>query len=222
MLFYYIWTGALHMTASHHKIKIILILAALALIALAIAFPTLRNNIHTVIPQQVYRSAQLSPQKLDSVIKQYHIKAVINLEGSSQETWYINEVQTTKDADVTLYSIKLPAKGLPPVQQFKQLVQILSDAPKPLLIHCKNGADRTGLASAIILILDAQASLTTANQQIAWWYGAISPDSIGRKVMPMYQNWLNKNNLAHNRTNFLTWVNQVTVMGGHKTHPPDV
>jgi hypothetical protein len=35
--------------------------------------------------------------------------------------------------------------------QMAELAQILRDAPKPVLIHCGSGSDRTGLACALYL-----------------------------------------------------------------------
>jgi undecaprenyl-diphosphatase len=206
------------MKLKHRTRNIIFGIITLLLIALAIAFPTLRNNIHTVIPGEVYRSAQLSPQKLEGLVKQYHIKTVINLEGQSDNPWFLKEKQTLDDNHVQLYNIGLPAKGLPPVQRFKRLIQVLLTAPMPILIHCKNGADRTGLASAIALILYQQADLSTAKQQIAWWYGAVSPSSTGRVVIPMYEAWLTQNHLEHSRANFLIWTDQVKVMRPYQAH----
>jgi len=182
-------------------------------------FPKLHANIHTVIPGQVYRSAQLNPQQLQQLINKYHIKSVINLRGKSHANWYQQENHLLGKDNIPLYDLHLPAKALPSAQTFKQLVNILDSAPRPVLIHCKNGADRTGLASAIIVILDNHNSLATAKQQISWWYGAVSPQSIGRQVMPLYQAWLDQRQLDSNRANFLTWVNQLTVMGSEKTSP---
>jgi protein tyrosine/serine phosphatase len=50
-----------------------------------------------------------------------------------------------------------------------KIVQIMKDAPKPLLIHCKAGADRTSLASA--LYLHAVQNDRDAEKQISIIYG---------------------------------------------------
>lgn len=213
--------GRLYMGSKQPIRKIVFCIITLFLLALAIVFTTLHNNIHTVIPHEVYRSAQLSPQKLDSVVKKYHIQAVINLEGRSQDPWFLQEQQVLQNDHVQLYNVGMPAKGLPPSQQLKRLVHVLLSTPTPILIHCKNGSDRTGLASAISLILYQHASLSTAKQQIAWWYGAFSTQSTGRLVIPMYEAWLVQNHLQHNRANFLLWAQQVKVMGGYEAHHPN-
>jgi protein tyrosine/serine phosphatase len=43
----------------------------------------------------------------------------------------------------------------------------MADAPKPLLIHCEHGANRTGLASAIYVGAVRQLSETFANSSSA-------------------------------------------------------
>jgi predicted protein tyrosine phosphatase len=36
------------------------------------------------------------------------------------------------------------------------LIETLETAPKPLLMHCRNGVDRSGMASAVAAMLDGQ------------------------------------------------------------------
>lgn len=189
-------------------------------IIILLYFLFIYNNIHTVIPNQVYRSDELNPKALKVFVKQYHIQAIINLEDRKETKNINNEIVFAKQKHVKFYLIPFPAKGLPEVEKFKLLVDVLQKSPRPLLIHCKHGSDRTGLASAIILILDEQAPLSVAYAQIAWWYGAVSPQSVGRLVMNMYANWLKEEKLPDNRTNFLAWVAQLKLMGGFwASHP---
>jgi len=50
----------------------------------------------------------------------------------------------------------------------------MRDAPKPLLIHCKAGADRTGLASALYLGALEHQTRETAGWQLSILYGHIA------------------------------------------------
>lgn len=54
------------------------------------------------------------------------------------------------------------------------LEQVMRDAPKPLLIHCKAGADRTGLASALYLGALEHQTRETAGWQLSILYGHIA------------------------------------------------
>jgi protein tyrosine/serine phosphatase len=57
--------------------------------------------------------------------------------------------------------------------QAAELVQLMRDAPKPVLIHCQGGADRTGLASALYLAAIEKRSESAAKGQMSIIYGHI-------------------------------------------------
>ncbi len=57
-----------------------------------------------------------------------------------------------------------------PIHELKQLVLAYDELPKPILIHCRQGADRTGLAVAIFKLLDG-ASLAEARSAFTIWHG---------------------------------------------------
>ena len=47
----------------------------------------------------------------------------------------------------------------------------MDNAPKPILFHCHSGADRTGLASMMYLLLHTNGALADAQKQISFRYG---------------------------------------------------
>jgi protein tyrosine/serine phosphatase len=51
------------------------------------------------------------------------------------------------------------------------LLTALATAPTPLLIHCKDGADRTGLASALYELTVVHKSPAIADTQLSFRYG---------------------------------------------------
>lgn len=164
------------------------------------------DNIHTVISQQVYRSAQLPPDKLKKIIEAQKIKSVMNLRGEAKgQIWYDTELATTNALGIKHFDIHLKAHTKPSPEELRRLVILLQAAPHPVLIHCKGGADRTGLASALILLLQGK-TFEEANRQISWRYYALSRDSVGRLVMPYYACYLNRNNQVSTQQNFLEWV----------------
>jgi protein tyrosine/serine phosphatase len=54
------------------------------------------------------------------------------------------------------------------------LIALMEKADKPLLIHCKDGADRAGLASALYLAIVKRVDPKMAEAQLSFRYGHIS------------------------------------------------
>lgn len=108
------------------------------------------GNFHQVNPQ-LYRSAQLYSFNLPYYIDKYHFKSIVNLRGSSDESWYNDEIAISKEYNITHYDFGFGDRTKQSVETMNKLVQLMKEAKKPLLIHCKAGADRTALASALYL-----------------------------------------------------------------------
>lgn len=183
-------------------------LAAVYLVVLAILswYP----NFHTVIPNQVYRSAQLDSRQLNHYVEEYHIKSIINLRGAAIDTsWYENEIRISSEKGITHYDVHLDALNQNSGKNLRALATLIKTSPKPLLIHCWHGADRTGLASAMSLILLSNASLDDAEKQISLRYLVLDPRSTGIVEFTDYKNWLLNQHLQHNQDNFNQWLNSL-------------
>lgn len=147
----------------------------LACFGLYLGYIDLSGNIHTIVKDEAYRSAQLSPERLGKTIAQYGIKTVLNLRGESTgNSWYDQEIQTTKRLGINHVDFRMSAATELSIDEANQLIAIMKDAPKPILIHCKAGADRTGLASALYVAAVSQMGEEEAERQISIVYGHFS------------------------------------------------
>jgi protein tyrosine/serine phosphatase len=155
--------------------------AAVAVASLAVATVALAggvylaiwhdDNFHAVEPGVVYRSAQMSGARLREAIAAQHIRAVLNLRGPNPgKDWYDAEVAAARADGVPHIDIALSAQHELTPRQLSAVRQALADAPKPLLIHCNGGSDRTGLVSAMYL-LSRGAAPAVADEQLAPRYG---------------------------------------------------
>ncbi|MCC6920103.1 MAG: tyrosine-protein phosphatase [Alphaproteobacteria bacterium] len=133
------------------------------------------GNFHVVAEGEVYRAAQPTPERLADWAAAYHLKSVLNLRGHRPgKAWYDAEVTAAKQLGVTLIDYPLSADIVPTAAQVADLIEILAKAPKPLLIHCKEGADRAGFVSAVYLAAIAGADEDTAEAQLSFRFGHVS------------------------------------------------
>ena len=198
---------------NHYK-KILLITLGILLILSVTLTYLYFHNFHTLIPNAVYRSNQLSKLEFAHAIEQYHVKSIINLRRDYPAAWYTDEIDISQAKNVQHYDVGMAAYALPDPKLLSQLVQTLEEAPRPVLIHCQGGSDRSGLASAILLILGGETSLPVINHQISYYpYFVIHSDSVGKLVLERYETWLKENHLTSSRENFLTWVKMIQEQG---------
>jgi protein tyrosine/serine phosphatase len=172
-------------------------------VGLYLGYLQLSGNIHTVIANQVYRSEHLSVKHLKQVVQEKSIQTILDL--SPIDNLKDEEAMASQNQVTYLY-FPLQAMGMTSFRDLKQLTDIIRGAKKPLLIHCKSGSDRTGLASAVALILDDR-SVSQAMQQVEFVrYGIMNDQSTGRVTLKPYVTWLQKNNLQSSRLAFLQWL----------------
>ena len=132
----------------------------------------LTGNIHEVEAGKVYRSGQLWPSQLSSLLRDKGIRTVINLRGENPDrAWYVDELQVAKAAGVHHISLPMSANREPNDALLATLIDTLSTAELPVLIHCEAGADRSGLASALYKFTVQHKTPQEADGQLSFWYG---------------------------------------------------
>jgi len=130
------------------------------------------GNFHTVSQGTFYRSAQLDKDELEEAVRGQGIRAVLNLRGAHPgEPWYDDEVAVSKALGVAHFDYGLSAYRMLTDSQMADVLGIIRHAPKPLLVHCKSGADRTGLVSALYRFAVEGKNAQEAEQQLTLLYG---------------------------------------------------
>jgi protein tyrosine/serine phosphatase len=149
----------------------------------------LSGNFHAVDPGIVYRAAQPEPEDLRRWAKVYGLRSVLNLRGASPHAdWYRAEKATTEDLGLVLANFSLSASHNPGPARVAELVALLRDLPKPVLIHCQSGADRTGLAAALYLGAVAGRDAATAEGQLSYAFGHVGLPMVSA-AWAMDQTW---------------------------------
>jgi protein tyrosine/serine phosphatase len=140
-----------------------------------LAFLQSSSNIHTVVENQCYRSAQLDAAELEAVVKRYGIQTVINLRGPKPGApWYDQEMRKANELGVAHIDLSMSDRKELNFPESVHLIEIMKSARKPMLIHCKAGADRTGLACALYLAAIEHAGEEAAERQLSLRYGHLS------------------------------------------------
>jgi hypothetical protein len=186
---------------------------AVAGLVLALLFESGRvlfsDNFHTIEPGKFYRSSQPSPEHLAYLVHAHGIRTVVNLRGCATAfDWYRNECRSSAALDVCQEDVCMSAGRLPAVGELRRLVEVIDRSEYPLLFHCQRGADRTGLASAVALLLHTDTPYEEARRQLGPRYGHIAMRRTAYLDLffELYEEWLARNGLTHSRDNFRRWA----------------
>lgn len=130
------------------------------------------NNLRVIVPAEAYRAGKMSTNAMARCIETYGIKSVLNLRGESWDReWYRGEMETAEKLNVAHYDFGISARQELTDAEMMKLEQMLRAAPKPVLIHCDGGADRSALASAIYLYAVAGKTSEEAGRELSPWNG---------------------------------------------------
>ena len=121
------------------------------------------------LSDEAWRSNQPDPVHFPALAK-IGIKSVINLRGPDKFSYYLFEKEACADYGMTLYDHELFARVLGSAQDYLDLLDLMDSVEKPMLIHCKSGADRTGIAAALYLLDQKGASIDAARAQLSLKY----------------------------------------------------
>ncbi|PHP29434.1 protein tyrosine phosphatase [Limimaricola cinnabarinus] len=110
------------------------------------------TNFHLVSPG-VFRSNQPTHGRFGKMAK-IGIRTVINLRGEGPHPRYLFEAESCRALGLRLVSTQLSARRAAPPEQILRLFALLREAERPVVMHCKSGADRAGFASALHLLAE--------------------------------------------------------------------
>ncbi|MCP4003538.1 MAG: dual specificity protein phosphatase family protein [bacterium] len=108
-------------------------------------------NFGEVHEGQIYRSGQPSPLFLRWLVSKRGVRTLINLRGRTPGF----ESAFAAHHGLRLYSFNLSASRPPSQDDVERFLRIVRDpANHPLLVHCRNGVDRTGYMVGLVRTTD--------------------------------------------------------------------
>ncbi|MBP0483383.1 tyrosine-protein phosphatase [Sagittula salina] len=126
------------------------------------------SNFFQIAPG-VYRSNQPTHARFERYAKM-GIKTVVNLRGEDKWAHYLFEKESLESLGMTLVNAKLWARVAAPRQKIIDVIEALRAAEKPMMFHCKSGADRAGFVAAMYLLVFENAPLEVAQKQLGLKY----------------------------------------------------
>ncbi|RYI17672.1 MAG: protein tyrosine phosphatase [Acetobacteraceae bacterium] len=147
------------------------------------------GNFHQVVAGEVFRSAQVSAEDIAAYRGTYGIRSILNLRGAAPgEPWYDTEIAASAALGVTHVDFAMDASVQLTDAEATQLIALMREMPKPLLVHCRHGSDRTGLAMSLYLAAIKGQDEATAEGQLSLWFGHFAVPILS-DAWPMDESW---------------------------------
>jgi protein tyrosine/serine phosphatase len=127
-------------------------------------------NYHTVTPD-VARSAQPYLGFASGFFTQAGIKSIINLRGENPDwSWWRREKALAASLGLAHADIRMSSRLIPARATLVLLFDVFDAVPKPILLKCSGGQDRTGLASGLYLLhAKGWGALEEAKGHLRFW-----------------------------------------------------
>lgn len=147
----------------------------------------------------VWRSNHPTKARLER-FKAQGLRSVLSLRGGGDAAHNATERLWCEALGLTLHSVGMSDKSAPTRETLLQLIEMFQRIERPFLMHCKAGADRAGLASAIYLLSVTDAPLSEARKMLSWRFLHLRSSKAGAldRVLDAYA--------AHQQQPFADWV----------------
>ncbi len=136
------------------------------------------NRVTEVAPG-FYRSSHPLPFQIRRA-KRMGVRTVINLRGQGHsEGSYVLEKRACDQAGIRLLQFRMRSRDAPWPAEVLGFADLCKQIEYPVLMHCKSGSDRVGLASALYLMLREGQPVTEARRQLSLRFGHIRQAKTG-------------------------------------------
>ena len=164
-------------------------------------FRTVWDNFHVVIPGRLYRCNHPTPARLAALTRRHHLKTLVNLRGHRR----CGSDALSRDAAARLGLVHIDmafeSRGAPHRERILRFHDIYRAMAFPALMHCKSGADRTGLAAGLAILFEG-GTAAEAMRHLSWRYGHFRKSPTG--VLDAF--FIHYAAVAEGRLPFLDWV----------------
>ena len=139
-----------------------------------------RFNFHR-ISDDAFRSSQPTMWQLRRMVKRHGIRTILNLKGANPNSayWAFEREQCEK-LGITLIDIDIRSREAPRPEDMRRAKALFASIAYPMWMHCKAGADRTGIYATFFQHFHQQMPIEHTNQLRLWPYGHFRRAKAGR------------------------------------------
>ncbi len=101
------------------------------------------------------------------------------MRGHKTQSFKLLEEEACEAVGIGMKYVELASRSAPKKNSLLELLDIFDSVDRPFLMHCKSGADRAGLASALYLLHVEKAPLSVAREQLSFRYLHIKSSKTG-------------------------------------------
>jgi len=153
---------------------------------------------------RAWRSAQPAPRHIRALRRQ-GLRTIINLRGERPRGSSWPEQGICERKGISLVNFQIRSRAAPTRDELRAARDLFEQIEYPMLMHCKSGADRVGLMSALYRFLKEGVPLAEAKRELSLRYGHFRQADTGildrffekylednkRQPMPFFE-WVDK------------------------------
>jgi protein tyrosine phosphatase (PTP) superfamily phosphohydrolase (DUF442 family) len=165
-----------------------------------VAYP----NLHR-LGRNAWRSSQPAPHHIRALSRR-GIRTIVNLRGERRCGSYSLEQAACQRYSIELVNFHIRSRRAPYPQEIVASIALFDQMQYPMLMHCKSGAERTGLMSLLYLWLREGVPLVEARRQLSPWFGYFRCSKAG--ILDRFIEYYLEDTRQQPRS-FLDWVEHV-------------
>ena len=159
------------------------------------------TNWAEVVPGKLYRSNHPTPGRLKRARDVYGVRTLVNLRGHRKCGSDALSRHAAAELGLVHIDMAFESRGAPHRDRILRWAGIYRRMAFPALMHCKSGADRAGLASALVVMFDG-GTARQALEQLSFRYLHVRQASTG--ILDAF--FFHYAAVAEGRMPFLEWV----------------
>ena len=153
----------------------------------------------------MYRAVQPNAKRIEYLAGE-GIKTILNLRGESPKGFYLLEEEACEKHGITLIDFRMYSRDVHTVARIKGARDLLRRLDYPAVMHCKSGADRTGIMGVLYRHFVMGDTIEEALFQLSLQYGHVKSGKTGMLDF-FFKEYVDYN--AHTPIDFMAWVETI-------------